>query len=249
MTRELLMRGMLAGLAAAFLAVLFARLVGEPQVDLAVGFEAARARALGAPEEAELVSRALQRGLGLFTAIVLYGAAGGGLFSVVFALVYGRVLALGPRTLALLLAALAFVCLALIPALKYPPGPPGVGKSETIDYRTTTYFGALALSLAAMAAAVHLGRLAGRRFGALNGALMGAAAYGILAALALLALPRINEVPPGFPADVLWSFRVASLGIQAVLWSAIGVLFGLMAEHVLQGAALRRGGASPWKPV
>lgn len=41
--------------------------------------------------EQELVSRDTQAGLGLLTGVVTYGAAFGGLFSLVFAYAYGRV--------------------------------------------------------------------------------------------------------------------------------------------------------------
>src|SRR5437773_1674142 len=144
MTRDLLVRGMLAGLLAAVLAVLFARVFGEPQVDLGIGFEQAHARAMGMAEDAELVSRAVQKSLGLFTAVTLYGAAIGGIFSIVFAFSYGRIAAIGPRSLALLLAVAAFIAIALAPALKYPPTPPGVGLHETINDRTATYFAMIA---------------------------------------------------------------------------------------------------------
>ncbi len=109
---------------AAFVAVLFARLAVEPQVDLAIAFESAYAQMAGMAEEPELVSRATQKGLGLLTAGLLYGSALGGIFALVFAASYGRWSRLGPRSLALLLALVAFVAIALVPALEYPPNPP-----------------------------------------------------------------------------------------------------------------------------
>jgi hypothetical protein len=41
----------------------------------------------------------------------------------------------------------------------------------------------------------------------------------------------IDEVPAGFPADVLWNFRLAAWGIQVVLWASIGLLFGWLTER------------------
>jgi len=240
MTRDLLVRGMLAGLAAAILAVLFARLFGEPQVDLAIGFEAAHARAMGMAEDAELVSRAVQKGLGLFTAVALYGAAIGGIFSIVFALVYGRVAVIGPRSLALLLAAAGFLAIGLAPALKYPATPPGVGLHETIDYRTITYFAMIGFSVAGLVLAVWVAGWSGKRLGGLNGSLLGAGAYVLILSGILLAMPAINEVPADFPAVILWKFRIAAIGVQAVLWTAIGVSFGQLAEQVLHRSALPR---------
>lgn len=237
MTRDLLVRGMLAGLLAAVLAAIFARIVGEPQVDLAIGVEAARAHMAHAAEEPELVSRAIQKGLGLFTAIGLYGAAVGGIFSLVFALTYGRAARIGPRSLALLLALAAFIAIGLAPALKYPPTPPAVGLHETVAFRTGAYFAMLGLSLIALALAVRFGLRAARRLGAINGVLVAAAIYVAAMALLQLALPVVDEVPADFPAVVLWNFRVAALGIQAVLWTAIGVAFGLLAERRLRSGA------------
>jgi hypothetical protein len=52
-------------------------------------------------------------------------------------------------------------------------------------------------------------------------------------AIAQVLLPDINEVPDQFPAVVLWRFRIVSLGIQVILWSTLGLLFGVVAERVL----------------
>lgn len=236
MTRALLVRGMLAGLFAAVLAFLFARWAGEPQVDLAIAVEALRAQAAHAHEEPELVSRAVQKGLGLFTGVGLYGSAVGGLFALAFALAYGRVAAIGPRALSLWLATAAFVAVTLMPALKYPPTPPAVGLHETVAFRTEAYFGMMALSLAGLVLAIAFGVRAGRRLGPLNGALAGVGAYLAVMVVVHLALPAVNEVPKDFPAVVLWDFRVASIGMQALLWTTLGVTFGWLAEQQLRSA-------------
>ena len=47
-------------------------------------------------------------------------------------------------------------------------------------------------------------------------------------------LPAINEVPDGFPAVLLWRFRMASLGMQAVMWATIGLLFGALTERAME---------------
>jgi predicted cobalt transporter CbtA len=44
-------------------------------------------------------------------------------------------------------------------------------------------------------------------------------------------LPEINEVPEKNSAVFLWRFRVAALGIQVVLWTSIGLLFGVLTER------------------
>ena len=61
MARDLLLRGMLAGLLAGLLTFAVASLLGEPPLELAIGFEAAREHAHDHATEPELVSRAMQR--------------------------------------------------------------------------------------------------------------------------------------------------------------------------------------------
>lgn len=230
---------MLAGVLAAVLAFLFARVFAEPQVDLAIAFEAAHEQAHAMPgmvhaPEPELVSRSVQKGLGLLTAVTLYGAAVGGIFALVFAYGYGRLARLSPRGLALVLAAIAFVVVALVPALKYPPTPPAVGQHETVALRTQAFFLMIAFSVVAAILASQLGRRLLARLGSLNAGLAAIGAYLAVVAVAQLLLPAINEVPRDFPATVLWNFRIAAIGMQALLWTMIGLGFGVLAKRVIQ---------------
>src|SRR5256885_7716455 len=85
MVRSLLVRGMLVGLAAALLALLVAWIFGESQVGRAIAFEEHRAALAGEPPEPELVSRSVQKTLGLATGIGVFGVALGGLFALAYA--------------------------------------------------------------------------------------------------------------------------------------------------------------------
>jgi hypothetical protein len=243
MTPQLLWRGMLAGVIAALFAFAFARVFAEPQVDLAIAYEASHEQvemahmahtATPAAPEPELVSRATQKGFGLLTAVTLYGAAVGGIFALVFAYAYGRWARLSPRVLALILAGAAFVAIALIPAFKYPPTPPAVGQHETVALRTAAFFLMIALSVISAVTALNVGRKLQVRLGALNAGFAAVGAYVVLISAAQAMLPRINEVPTDFPAVVLWDFRIASIGMQALLWAVIGVGFGALAKRVIQ---------------
>ena len=60
--------------------------------------------------------------------------------------------------------------------------------------------------------------------------LVSAAVFVAVAGLAALALPPVDEVPVNFPASVLWNFRLASIGARAVLWAALGLIFGAMTQ-------------------
>ncbi|MGQ0444542.1 MAG: CbtA family protein [Beijerinckiaceae bacterium] len=231
MVGNLLLRGLLAGVVAGLLAFGFARVFGEPQVERAIAFEDQMSRSKGEAPEPDLVSRETQAGLGLFTSVIGFSAAIGGLFSLVFAFVHGRVGRLGPRATAALLALGGFVAIVLVPGLKYPPNPPSAGNPETIGLRTELYFVMLAVSVAALVLAAALGRRLSARHGAWNAAIIAGSAFVAVIAIVQNVLPEINEVPEQFSAVVLWRFRVAALGIHVVLWTTIGLLFGALAER------------------
>ncbi|MEU4836483.1 CbtA family protein [Streptosporangium sp. NPDC023615] len=251
MITKLIVRGLVAGLLAGLLAAVFAYTVGEPRIDQAIALEEAAAAAAPAAvedtaaathshgagagdaghshgEEA-LVSRGGQR-FGLFLALGLYGLAAGGLFALVHAAVRGRA---GPRSepvLALTLAAAAFVAVVLVPFVKYPANPPAVGDPGTIGRRTVLYLVAVAIGLLAVAAGVAAHRYASGAEPGVRWLVTGASVLvPVIAAWALM--PRVAEVPRGFPADLLWDFRIASLGTQVVFWAGIGVLFALAARR------------------
>jgi hypothetical protein len=233
MTRALLIRGMLIGILAGLLVFVFARIFGEPEVDLAIGFEEHMHHLAGGAEEPELVSRAVQASWGLLTAVVVYGAAFGGIFSLVFAFAHGRLGRLGPRATAGLLALAGFVAIVVVPQIKYPSNPPSIGNPDTIGIRTALYFGMIVISIVAMVATINLGRGLLARLGTWNAVIVAAAAYVVVVALAGSVMPPVNEVPDGFSAVLLWNFRLASLGMQVILWTTLGLGFGALAAHTL----------------
>jgi pimeloyl-ACP methyl ester carboxylesterase len=240
MVGKLLVRGMLAGIAAGLLTFAFARVAGEPAVDQAISFEAKAAAARGEAAEPELVSRETQAGLGLLTGVVVYGASFGGLFALTFAYAYGRVGKLGARALSAMLAVAAFIALVIVPNLKYPANPPSVGDPETIGTRTGLFFLMIAISLAALVFSLKVRRRAVARFGQWNAAIIGGLVYVVIIAAVQLSMPAINEVPQAFPAVLLWHFRVAAIGMQLIIWTTIGLLFGWLVERD-ERAQLRAG--------
>ena len=70
--------------------------------------------------------------------------------------------------------------------------------------------------------------------------MLAVAVYLVLVVLAQLVLPAINEVPENFSATVLWSFRMASVGMQLILWLGLGLGFGFLMERFLGTTARTR---------
>ena len=252
MARALLIRGLLVGLLAGILMFGFGKLAGEPSVDRAIAFEAAHEHIVtrGRPQPRShrrhgrsRRARTLQprhpvghrpphRGRCLWHRLC-------GLFSLVFAYAYGRVGTAGPKPLAALLAAAGFLAITVVPMIIYPSNPPAVGEPDTIAHRTALYFIMIAVSVAAVVGAIVLHTKLARRTDGWTAGLAALAGYVLIIGVTAALLPGIDEVPADFPASVLWHFRIASMGLQLVMWSTFGIAFGYAAERLL--APQRRG--------
>jgi Probable cobalt transporter subunit (CbtA) len=218
-------------------------------------------KAAGLPAEAaepDVFSRTIQADVGLGVGVIVFGIAMGALFAVVYTICLGRVGNLAPRSLALLVAAGGFLTMFLVPFLKYPANPPAIGHADTIHQRTSLYLIMVLASVLFLALAVWLGQLLKPRFGNWNASLLAAAAFVVAIGIVMALLPSLGElagnkqfgnfatetpqpltdskgviVYPGFPADVLFNFRLYSVAVQVVLWSALGLLFAPMADRLL----------------
>jgi len=255
--RTFLVRGLLAGLIAGFLTFGVASVIGEPSINAAIAIEEAgnsgvdeHTHGAAAAEteehshgaEAE-VSRDTQSTWGLATATIVIGLAIGGIAGLAAAVAYGRFGRLSPRASTALVAAFGFVAAYLVPYLKYPPNPPAVGNPDTIGQRTALYFSMLAVSVIAAVAAVVAARRLAPRIGSWNAGLAGGAGYLAVVLVTAWLLPPIDEVPDTFPADLLWEFRTASMGVQFTLWLVLGVtLAGMIGAVARRSAGSREAG-------
>ncbi len=258
MERRLIARGLAAGAIGAVAAFLFARLCAEPVIARAIAFEDGRLDAEGAhgvhEHGPELFGRGVQANAGLGFGVLIFGVAMGALLAVLFCVVAassarrGKVVA--PRKLSALLAAGVFGAAYVVPFVKYPPNPPAVGQADTIAARTGWYLVMVVASVGLGGAAVWLVRRLDARLGAWNARVLAAGAYAVAIAVVMLPLPTVDETPgpmrdasgaivyPGFPADVLYEFRLVSLAAQLVLWVGIGVAFATLAGRLLGDRAV-----------
>ena len=232
MVSTYLRRGMAAGLLAGLLAGLFAFSVGEPLLDRAIAFEEGSA-GHGHGEE-EVFSRTTQK-VGLFFATGLFGTTVGGIFGLVFAFFRGRLAAEGDLRRSLYLTAALFAGAFAIPFLKYPANPPSVGDPSTIGARTAAYFTLVALSLLAVLAAWLAARWMRERGteAPKRRAMVGAGLLVVMVILFVVLPPAASA--EGFPAGLLWGFRLSSFGTQLAFWAGLGALFGLLCERANRG--------------
>lgn len=211
------------------------------------------------PEGPDIFSRTIQANLGIGVGMTFFGLAMGALFAVTYAICLGRVGHLRPRTLALLVAAGGFLAVYLVPFVKYPANPPSIGHPNTIADRSGLYLLMVLCSGVFLIAAVWLGRRLSARWGNWNASLLAGAAFLVAIGIVMAILPSLGKlttnvqqfghqatetplpltnttgtiVYPGFPADVLFDFRLYSIAAQLILWATIGLAFAPQAERLL----------------
>jgi hypothetical protein len=259
MEKKLILRGALAGAIGGLLAFVFARIFAEPLIETAINYEAGRDHAAGLHDGMDLFSRTTQANVGIGAGMIVFGLAMGALYAVVYAVYLGRVGAVRPRTLALLVAGGGFLGFYLVPFVKYPANPPAVGRPETIGQRSGLYLVMVVASIAFLALAVWLGKRLQARFGTWNATLLAAVTFIVAVGILMAILPSFGhlayntahfgnhatETPrpltdangtivyPGFPADVLYSFRFYSVAAQLILWATLGMIFAPLADRLL----------------
>ena len=244
-------RGVAAGCAAGVLAAVFALVFAEPSVDAAIQLEEAHASlaavllvhdtGVGADHHGSSagLSRSTQKS-GLVVGMLIYGAGLGALFGVAAAWARGRLRG-DAWTRALKLGASAVLALVALPALTAPPNPPAVGDPETVGARTLLFLGVWAFGLLLAGAAWSGERLLeSRRWS--PPAAQTAAGVGVLLALSAL-LARLPATPGAgaFPGDLLWSFRLAAIATQVVLFGSLAVGYGLLAARAERSVRAGRG--------
>lgn len=241
----------IAGILAGLVASVLLSFTAEPVIDQAIALEERHhaAEAPNAPAEPEVVSRSQQKGFGRFAAYGLGGGAYGVMFGVAFLSLRRRPGDAFRR--ALLAGALVAGAFTVMPFVKYPPNPPAVGDPATISERQWKYLALIFLSLVVLSAAARLsGRLRERQW--LDDERLIAVGLAIVVPLGLILalLPPYSD-PIEVPANLVWRFRIASLGGNLLLWAVLAVTFGAAAvrrereltspvtEAAPAGAALR----------
>jgi predicted cobalt transporter CbtA len=219
--------GILAGLVASVLLTFTA----EPVIDQAIALEESHHGAAepNAAAEPEIVSRLEQKGAGRFAAYGLGGAAYGVIFGVAFLSLRPRRRPDGAWHRALLAGSIMAGAFTVMPFIKYPPNPPAVGDPATISERQWKYLALIFLSLVVLSAAARLStRLRERHW--LDDERLIAVGLAVVVPLGVICavLPPFSD-PIEVPANLVWRFRVASLGGNLLLWAVLTVAFGAAA--------------------
>jgi predicted cobalt transporter CbtA len=244
----------IAGLLAGLVASVLLTFTAEPVIDQAIALEESHHAAdePHAAAEPELVSRSEQKGFGRFAAYGLGGAAYGVIFGVAFLCLRSQRRPGDAFGRALLAGALVAGAFTVMPFVKYPPNPPAVGDPATISERQWKYLALIFLSLVVLSAAARLsGRLRERQW--LDDERLIAVGLAVVVPLGVICalLPPFSD-PIEVPANLLWRFRIASLGGNLLLWAVLTVAFGAAAvrrERELTRPVPEAAAAGPLRPA
>ena len=216
-----------SGAIAGTLLGLINQVVVEPYIDQAFGIQTQAAINAGQIIDPTQQSnyRMWQKG-GEIVAGTIYGISLSALFGVVFAYSRNSILLPGSnnKKKALVLAGIMFFVLFLIPTLKYPANPPGVGNPQTIYYREILYVGFIATSgfTAFTLAFIH------RIFGNMSSKgtiVILPVIYVIVMAIAYVSFPP-NPDKITMPMNLITSFRVAGAFTIGIFWWIMGITLG-----------------------
>ncbi len=238
------------GIVGGLLAALLLTFVGEPSIEEAIRIEHDQAEATAtatggsagpAHAEPEIVSRPVQKGVGLFSAYALSGAAFGLLFAVLFWALGGT--RPDPFRRALVAGAVMAGALTVAPWLKYPPNPPAVGDPDTLAQRQILYVSVICLAAVVGVAATALStRLRRDGWPEPRRTVSVVAAVVVPLGIAMAVLPGAPD-PITVPADLLWRFRLASLSGNLLLWAVITLGFGVLAAEGVRAPAATETGS------
>ena len=222
--KRLLAAGSLAGLAAGVASALFAATAGRGPIRDAIALEDSISHATSGAHHEDLFGRGVQE-VGGAIGLVVFGLALGVIFAVVLGAVGPRLAASTPLAASVRLGCAGFVAVVVVPFLKYPANPPAVGDPSTVNERTVLYFAALALSILLAWAVWRFHRAA--RLAPAAQAWATAALYAAGLTVILVALPASPD-PVEAPADLVWRFRLASLGGLAAAWAMLALVTGTL---------------------
>ena len=198
----------------------------EPYLDQAIGIENENLFASGEADDnpqfwADYEEYRVWQKSGQVIAGMILGVAMGSLFGIVYALSRNSLPGKNDVAKALVLAAIMWVTVYLIPFLKYPANPPTVGDAETVVLRSILYVSFIAISGFGALAFYKLSKKlqSDKKY-------LGLVGYAVFIIAAFIVMPE-NPDEVTAPMNLVNEFRLMSvLGVTS-FWISVGFILGL----------------------
>ncbi len=198
----------------------------EPYLDQAIGIENENLFASGEEDDnpqfwADYEEYRVWQKSGQVLAGMILGIAMGSLFGIVYALSRNSLPGKNDVTKAVILAAIMWLTIYLIPFLKYPANPPTVGDAETVVLRSILYISFIAISGFGALGFYKLSQKLQR-----DKKYLGILGYVIFIVIAFFVMPE-NPDEVTAPMNLVNEFRLMSvLGVTS-FWISVGFILGL----------------------
>jgi Probable cobalt transporter subunit (CbtA) len=199
--------------------------VAEPFIDQAIGIEVDNSIASGEVVDFdELSSYRVWQKEGTFAAGAFLGVTYGAILGIIYVISRKYLPSSSDRKKALILAAIMCLSLYIVPFIKYPANPPGVGDPETIGLRDSLYTSyQLASGLIALGVSILMYKL--QRISYIK-YVIPVFYLGLVASIYTIFPANPDEITA--PMDLVNAFRAVTFGTMVMFYLVLGTIFGIM---------------------
>ena len=165
-----------------------------------------------------------------FAGAIMLGILYSIIFTFVYTIVQHRIPVKNAEFKGLILALNGFLVAVLVPSLYLPPNPPGIETSLSVMTRQSIF---LVIIIAGILASIAFWMIYSRlsqKYNPMSGVSIGAFAFVTIIITAFLLVPSNSNIP-SIPSDLLWKYRVESLGAMLAFWTIMGVMVNSMLDY------------------
>ncbi len=168
-----------------------------------------------------------------FAGAIMLGILYSIIFTFVYTIVQDRISVKNTPLKSLILALNGFLVAVLVPSLYLPPNPPGIETSLSVMTRQSIL---LIIIIAGILASIAFWMIYSRlsqKYNPMSGLSIGAFVFVAIIIIAFLLVPSNSNIP-SIPSDLLWKYRIESLGAMFAFWATMGVVVNTMLDYFRQ---------------
>ena len=165
-----------------------------------------------------------------FAGAIMLGILYSIIFTFVYTIVQHSIPVKNTQFKGLILALNGFFVAVLVPSLYLPPNAPGIETSLPPMTRQSIF---LVIIIAGILASIAFWMIYSRlsqKYNPMSGLLIGAFVFVAIIITAFLLVPSNSNIP-SIPSDLLWKYRVESLGAMFAFWATMGVVVNTMLDY------------------